>query len=158
MSWRDPFLQQAQSDYDMFRRLNDPDVPFCHRLHYLQMATEKLAKGYFCNGSSDPPPKTHFVLVRLLKTIKGRPEIWEKLGYGRQYLAFSSYIDSLLDVAGKIEQLAPVGGNFDKLNPEYPWLENGQVQCPVQYTYSEFRQTDLIRFKHFIEAIFRVVS
>jgi hypothetical protein len=157
MSWRDSFLEQARSDYEMFGRLNDGVTPFCHRLHFLRMATEKLAKGYICNETSGPPPHTHFALVRLLMTIKNRPEMREQLGYGRQYGAFSSYVDSLLPIAGRLEQLAPVGGHDDKLNPEYPWMCGGTVQCPAQYAYPEFPMTDLIKFNRFIDGVFRAL-
>ena len=83
------------------------------------MATEKLAKSYLCNPKSNPP-KTHYAFVNFLRITKRRPETREKLGYGNNYNAYSSYIDTIIDFAEKIEKLAPVGGNFDRVNPEYP--------------------------------------
>jgi hypothetical protein len=44
MSWREAFLRQAHSDYAMVLHLNEPSVSYCHRLHFLQMAAEKLGK------------------------------------------------------------------------------------------------------------------
>jgi hypothetical protein len=44
--WSDAFLTQARSDWQVFEHLYDSDFPECHALHYLQMATEKLAKAY----------------------------------------------------------------------------------------------------------------
>jgi hypothetical protein len=38
------YLQQGRSDFDIYKKL--VDVPECHRLHYLQMACEKIAKAY----------------------------------------------------------------------------------------------------------------
>lgn len=160
MNWKDSFLHQARSDYDMFNRLNrskNPEVQYCHRLHYLQMATEKLAKGYFYNGTQVPPAKTHYALGRLLRIIKGRPDFREHLGYSGNPGAFASYIDSLLPIAWSVEQLAPVGGNFDKLNAEYPWLDNGLVQCPAEYTYPEFPKTDMVKFYGLFASLFRVI-
>lgn len=123
------------------------------------MATEKLAKGYLCSGKSKPPAKTHYALVRLLKTIKGRPDIRVALGYQADYSAFATYIDSILPFAEQVEQLAPVGGNFDKLNPEYPWKSSsGTVLCPSNYCYSEFPMTDIIRFSTLIGHLVRVMT
>jgi hypothetical protein len=52
MTWREAFRQQALSDYAVFRHLTRvADIPVCHRLHYLQMATEKLAKSLLLVGN-----------------------------------------------------------------------------------------------------------
>ncbi len=42
------FHTQAQSDWDAYELLarTQPSPPFCHSLHYLQMACEKLSKAY----------------------------------------------------------------------------------------------------------------
>ena len=40
------FLAQARSDWNVYRLLSESREPSCHALHYLQMATEKLAKAY----------------------------------------------------------------------------------------------------------------
>ena len=54
MTWSDAFLRQAVSDYQMFKRLSDKrsDAAICHRLQFLQMATEKLAKSFLISDSS----------------------------------------------------------------------------------------------------------
>lgn len=39
------YLVQAQSDWNVYQFLKSQ--PICHRLHYFQMCTEKLAKAYF---------------------------------------------------------------------------------------------------------------
>ena len=57
------FLDQARSDYEIYEHLWHQNT--CHRLHYLQMCTEKLAKVYFWrNGHS--PGLNHFVFVPFL--------------------------------------------------------------------------------------------
>jgi hypothetical protein len=43
-TWQLAFLRQARSDWETYQRIDDPTWPTCHRLHFLQMATEKLAK------------------------------------------------------------------------------------------------------------------
>jgi hypothetical protein len=56
MSWRDAFFVQAWSDYAVFEIMDDNNYPRCHVLHYLQMTTEKLAKGYLCHFSVGDSP------------------------------------------------------------------------------------------------------
>ncbi len=159
MSWRDAFFRQAKSDYFVFKKLNDSKFSLCHKLHYLQMATEKLAKAYLCKPSGGPPKRTHYALVRMLKLIKGRRDIRRELGYQNDFYAYVSYIDSLLDLADKIQKLVPVGDKFDEVNAEYPWKDTaGSIQCPTTYTFPEFPKTDLVKFQALVCNLFRMVS
>ena len=77
MTWKQAFRKQARSDYDIFSEFNNATnlKPICHQLHYLQMATEKLAKSFFCDQTLEPPRKTHYGFVRLLRMLKTRPDI-----------------------------------------------------------------------------------
>ena len=127
----------------------------CQKLHYLQMATEKLAKA-FLSSPSDKPPNVHKAIVRFLQTCKSRPEIRRQLGFDNQHEAFRLYIDSILDLAGRIEDLAPVGGQ-ERLNPEYPWLDGaGSVIAPASYGFSEFGQQELLKFQNLTDSLFRI--
>lgn len=156
MTWHDAFLTQAHSDYSVFMKLNESRFPLCHKLHYLQMATEKLAKVFQCEKRNTPPPKTHLALLKMLKIIKGRQEIQKQLEF-KHKKSYKSYIDSLMSIAEQIQNLAPVGGDFEKLNQEYPW-ENpiGRVNCPAKYNYTEIKTTDLNRFKKLIVQLFQI--
>lgn len=45
--WRSAYFQQAKSDFQLFEKIvGQADVPLCQKLHYLQMATEKMSKGF----------------------------------------------------------------------------------------------------------------
>lgn len=147
-NWKEAYFEQAKSDCEMYRFLNKNKRPLCHRLHYLQMATEKLAKSYLCSSKGNPP-KTHYAFVYFLKFTKKRPDIREQFGYGNNYNAYASYIDSLINLAEKIEKLAPIGGNFDRINPEYPWKDNisGEIICPCTYYFSDFSRDELSKIQ-----------
>lgn len=156
MEWRTAFFAQAQSDYGMFRELNRGDVPMSHKLHYLQMATEKLAKAFMSPPTGDSPPKVHNILVKFLQISKGRPEIRRKLGYESNPLAYSSYINSLIGVAGQIEGLAPTAAD-ERPNPEYPWANAaGDVQCPAHYHFPEINWQEIVAFQHLTAGLFRI--
>ena len=163
MSWKDGYLRQAASDYEVYRFLNRSltltanQVAICHRLHYLQMASEKLAKAFMCQGSQKPEKLTHYVFVRFLQLTKSQRNVSRLLN--KNHSVYCSYINSLLDVAKRVEDLAPAGGNFGKLNPEYPWEDvSGTVQIPADYAFSEFSQTDLAKLQTLISDLFRIAD
>src|SRR5258708_6753972 len=62
--------QQAQSDLQLLNQFSG-SVHQCHRLHYLQMATEKLSKAYLWR-SGKSPPRSHVGFVRFLKALLDR--------------------------------------------------------------------------------------
>jgi len=158
MNWRAAYFAQAMDDYGVFREFKKrSDVRMCQKLHYLQMATEKLAKAFLSPPAGQRPPPVHSALVRFLRMSKGRPDIRRQLGYEKNYLSYCSYIDSLLGLAERIERLAPVGDK-ERLNPEYPWEEaGGNVVCPARYDFPEFERQELAEFQHLTDALFRIL-
>ena len=75
MDWRTAYLEQAKSDYAMLLKLNQEEAPLCHRLHYLQMTTEKMAKGFLTPKGGARYPKTHNALVvNFVKLAEKRPD------------------------------------------------------------------------------------
>lgn len=157
MTWKDGFLRQAKSDYEVYCTLGQSKVALCHRLHYLQMASEKLAKSFMCQGAQRPSKLTHYVLLRFLQLTRSQKNVSRLLN--TKHSVYCSQINSLLDVAKRVENLAPAGGDFGKLNPEYPWEDvSGTVQTPVEYAYSEFSPTDLAKLQTLISNLFRIAD
>lgn len=161
MTWAEAFRRQAVSDYQIFKRFSTArsDVAYCHRLHFLQMATEKLAKSFLIRTDSESPKKTHLVLVRFLRVLSGNPDIRERLKFGNNPKQFKAYIDRLIPLAARIEALAPIGGDLERLNPEYPWLNaQNEVICPADYDFHQFAPNDVMRFADFIDRLLRVTT
>ncbi|MFH1113182.1 MAG: hypothetical protein V1792_04615 [Pseudomonadota bacterium] len=160
MNWQDAFLVQAWSDYQIFQAMNESRYPVCHKLHYLQMATEKLAKGCLCEiTGNSPPQKTHFAFVRFLRYTKSHPLGKKRLGFAQKKQAYSAYVDSLIPTAYKIERLAPAGGGFSDVNPEYPWSRHdGNISCPVEYDFPEFKRHELGRIKKLLTDLFWIIG
>jgi hypothetical protein len=137
-SWRTAYFKQAMADYALFKRLLIAhDIPICQRLHYLQMTTEKLAKGFLTSKEGDPPERTHYAFANFIQLIKRTPALRRICDC--KEIQVRPYLDSLLPIATEIEELAPIG-NRDKPNPEYPWEIRGTVTAPVEY---DFKQLDL---------------
>lgn len=140
MTWREAFLLQARSDHAVFDRLGVLQVETCHRLHYFQMVTEKLSKAWLTAPTAANAPKTvHTAFVRMLQVIKSRPDVRRKLGY-TDAAAFARYVDSLLDLATRVEALAPAIAGLSRPNPEYPWRDvgTGEIHAPAAQTFAEF--------------------
>lgn len=76
LDWRTAYFMQARSDYEIFKRLVvQDDIPLCQLLHYLQMASEKFAKGFLTAPGGEPYPKTHNAFQLFVKVCRDRPEI-----------------------------------------------------------------------------------
>ena len=120
------------------------------------MASEKLAKACLCRPGGGHPGTTHHVQEKMLRVLKGRPDVRRELGFGDDYHACCAYIDSLINVARVIENLAPAGGDCGAANPEYPWTDaNGQVLCPAEYGFPEIAKTDVVKFQGLVCGLFR---
>jgi len=55
MTWHEAYMEQARSDYAVRQLLNRARVEYAHQLHYLQMFTEKFAKGFLTAPASPIP-------------------------------------------------------------------------------------------------------
>lgn len=160
MKWHEAYFEQARSDHEIFMKLNDPSVEDCHRLHYLQMTTEKLSKALMSNFSNQntAPIKTHKSVVKMLKVIKQRPEISRQLRY-RNHASFSSYINGLLPFAEQVERLAPALA-MDQENPEYPWqyLHSSDVIAPSKHSFKVFdpKSSKVGQFTNLLRSLLKI--
>ncbi|MCW5775207.1 MAG: hypothetical protein KIS87_02000 [Phycisphaeraceae bacterium] len=115
------FRTQAASDLAVFGVLLSMDeVPACHCLHYLQMATEKLGRELRTSAEQHGAEvRSHVAIVKALRLLRNRREAADALFDG-DFDAWRVYVDRVLPLVAAIERLAPaVAGNGE--NPEYPW-------------------------------------
>lgn len=142
MGWRTSFLAQARSDFDMLSILLDKElnkrqrISDCHKLHYLQMCAEKLAKGFSTDEKTKPRP-VHNALVRFIQTSKSNKGLMKTCGY-KDVKYFQEYLKSLIEIAEKVEDLVPIGKG-ERLNPEYPWQDasSGTIFIPAKCNYRD---------------------
>ncbi|MGQ9625938.1 MAG: hypothetical protein ACUVV0_03420 [Anaerolineae bacterium] len=131
--WSDAYLEQARSDWDAFEVICTSPLPDCHKLHYLQMATEKLGKALLLAGGTDLDVVrgTHRAFTRFLQIAARNHGLQRELNMTGPQL--QAHIQQLLPIAYDIERLAPAlaGGGP---NAEYPWeAPSGTVNTPVSY-------------------------
>lgn len=151
--WRSSYLEQAKSDYKMFKSIDQ--APLCHSLHYLQMTTEKLAKGFLTQPGGGRYGKTHDAFVKFLRVAKGRPEFQAVAGF-EQSNRFVAFVDSLLGIGQEIENLSPDGG--DHPNPEYPWEAGGTIYLPTEYAFPGLVLTNpkMIKLIQFVDDCLKI--
>jgi len=139
-TWKTAFLKQARSDMRVFDVLQKDDkYPYCQQLHYLQMATGKLAKAYSPEASRGRRPvPVHTAFAHFLRSYGTRAEFSRIFEMSPRQ--FRTFVESLLPAARAIENLAPAG-DVDKPNPEYPWENNNGIIAPVDYSFPELKLT-----------------
>jgi len=144
------FLDQARSDYEIYAHLSRRNN--CHRLHYLQMCPEKLAKVHVWRDGRFHGTN-HFVFVPFLRDLDLRPDFHQMFGYVDRR-RFDLQKASIFDLAQRLQNLAPAGGNIGP-NPECPWPPNMPTNGPLSYNFPEWldwnETTSGRRLKIFVE-------
>jgi hypothetical protein len=130
------FLDQARSDYETYRYLTRTRKNICHRLHYLQMSTEKLAKVYFWQRGSFPGFSHHVFVPFLRDLLTDQPSVHEWFGYRSQH-SFDLQRNAIRELALRIQNLAPAHGNNGP-NPEYPWPPANPTNSPLRHDFQEW--------------------
>jgi len=132
------FLVQARTDFAVFEMLRrQPDLPACHALHYLQMATELLGKAHA--WKQGPCANTHRAFVGFLRSLKKNRKAQKQLGFSGQTENWMHLIRKSVPLAERIEDLAPALA-LDAPNPEYPWPREAPQVAPVEHTFEIWQE------------------
>jgi hypothetical protein len=130
--WTRAYAKQALSDLDAREALVSAGCHKCHRLHFLQMAAEKVCKAYLVKTNGhDHLKKTHACVKNVL------PQLARSFfsNTNQNSAAKINRVKAVKRFAAEIEVLAPAcaeGGRED--NCEYPWEElTGDVRVPCEF-------------------------
>ncbi len=128
------FLVQARTDFVVFEFLQQQDdLPACHALHYLQMATELLGKAHAWKYGR--PTTTHRAFVGFLRSLGTNRQAQKHLGYKGRNENWAHMIRKSIPLAEHIEDLAPAL-SLDAPNPEYPWPRAAPHTAPAEYRFA----------------------
>ena len=146
-AWSIGYARQAHADFNMFQFLQNTlqsagadeaeAIEWCHRLQFLQMACEKLAKAHLCGESSDPAnfQASHAHVAGKVPDILQQTAL--RLNFGGREA--SETIRLAKQMAREIEILAPAvkrGGQRPD-NCEYPWEDgNGVLLSPLDWNFA----------------------
>lgn len=137
-AWAYAYFQQACSDWVIFLEFNQRrDIPRAQALHYLQMATEKLAKAYRLRD-------TLTNLEAILTSHVGFPEFFNTFlrspAMHREFRKRAAQLRRIQRDCGllarAVEQLAPAVDRVGHpANTEYPWADGDTIVVPIDYTF-----------------------
>lgn len=139
--WARAYAKQALSDLRTRELLVNSGTEKCHRLHFLQMAAEKICKAYLVsrNGHQNVRKSHAYVssnlpiIARNFYTSINNTEIarWE--------------MSEIQRLSREIELLAPAcdDGNLRQDNSEYPWEDGqGNIRVPCEYNFPNINDGD----------------
>jgi hypothetical protein len=136
-TWARGYARQARGEFEAFQTLErSPELPRCIRLHFLQMACEKLCKAYLCGSGTDPDElQTSHAFIAGPLPIIARQQ-FARLG-GKETTRHSQTLRQVRQLAREIELLAPTvtDGNRRPDNCEYPWENGGLLYVPIDYDF-----------------------
>lgn len=139
--WAIANARQSASDLHVYEVLQasalaPPDqIEECHRLHYLQMACEKIAKAYRFRDTSAFEENLTTSLVAFSKFI----ENFIKSSVVKQRQGFyDAWMGNVFrysrKLAEEIERLAPAVDRLESpANAEYPWWDGNRVVVPCEF-------------------------
>ena len=149
------YLLQARSDFAVFEllvRQGRADVPECYALHYLQMATEKLAKAAFLALRVPGLRRFDHVAFSLVPLHLRRRDVARGLGWS-DFRVYQTFVTRTRPVFRETDELAPAvgprldgGGPAEGPNVEYPWpVARNEETCWVVPAEHGFGLLDRLR-------------
>lgn len=154
------FLVQARSDFAVFALLRgQADLPACHALHYLQMATELFGKAHAWKHG--PRANTHRAFVGFLRSLSTNRKAQKQLDFEGRNENWEHLIRKSIPLAQGIEDLAPALAQ-DGPNPEYPWPRDAPQNAPAEHAFElwqRLQDTDAgRRFLWLVDRLFKVAE
>ena len=128
---------QAGSDLDAHEALRETDLPGCHHLHLLQMATEKLAKAISLNSSPTGFGRTHVAFSKVTGALRVHSPLAGRLGWSvAKYQHFRERAHRLMRAIEELHPQVPTDGVPDGPNVEYPWERpDGSWMAPASFRF-----------------------
>lgn len=131
------YAEQSRSDFTVYA-VHLKDAEECHRLHYLQMACEKIAKAYRLRDTKTfglDDLYSHTVFSRFIQNFLRVEEVTDR--YQAQNAKLRQIERFARSLAAEIEKLAPaVDRDLTPANAEYPWEDGGAVSVPCRHRYA----------------------
>jgi hypothetical protein len=138
--WSRAFASQAISDLDARSLLAHAGAAKCHRLHFIQMAAEKLCKAFLIQANGYRTMKlTHTVVDKHLAFVVS--SVLAKEGYSSSVM--KARLRGVRLLGREIEILSPAcdADGVREDNSEYPWQTTaGLVQIPHEYSFPNLNE------------------
>jgi hypothetical protein len=138
--WVVAFARQADADFKAWQGYQQyPEVVECHKLLFLQMACEKLCKGYLVKNGAHVAAieKSHAYIAKPLPVVIAAEIVFRK----KNLAAMNWVMQHVRHLAREIELVNPALDANGKrpANCEYPWEVSGQVFSPLDHSFGASR-------------------
>jgi len=155
----DACAEQSRSDFTVYR-IHLQNAEECHRLHYLQMACERIAKAYRLRDTQtlmEADLYSHVVFSRFIQSFLRTQQLKERY---RSQDAKRRHIERYArGLAEGIEKFAPaVGREQTPANAEYPWINGRVVSVPTHYHYPVTAELAALAGQNFLGLIETVIE
>jgi hypothetical protein len=142
--WSNAYAHQAKADLMTYQALEGLrseavfgwSIPACHKLQFLQMACEKLAKAHLCTRGTAPASLqgSHAYISKTLPVVIRQ----EMIAVNLRGNSAKNLVSAASRLAQEIELLAPsvrrAGQRPD--NCEYPWEDaHGRIHAPLSWSF-----------------------
>lgn len=164
LEWSKAYAQQGRSDLEVYERLVEwskeqtkPQISSCHRLHYLQMASEKIAKAYRLRDPHDSLSTlltSHVATTEFIRKYLSSPDM--KRRYEGKNEQLGEFLKEMKHAASEIEKLAPaVDREKAPHNVEYPWSDGARISIPCQsrFPIEDLPPTSLPKFVNILKEV-----
>lgn len=136
--WARAYARQASSDWDLWLHLNgDASTPRCQALHFLQMATEKIAKAYRFRDTEtkqDDLLTRHVGFQKFIRVFLSSPRVTQE--FDDRTAQLKNLRAQCNQLAGEVEKLAPAVDRTGRpQNAEYPWCDGDDLTVPRDYEF-----------------------
>lgn len=154
--WAVAYANQAHADFQAWNFLNlkGNELPSRQKLHFLQMACEKLGKA-FVYWSGETPASIQASHVYIAKQV---PRIFRELllKFGENPKERQFFLKHVRHIAREIELLSPAvdDGGRRPDNCEYPWVDElKRIHVPAQTSFGVLRLIDQPTGRKFLKLI-----
>jgi hypothetical protein len=154
--WSRAYAKQGASDLAIYKHLcTRADVQNCHRLHYLQMAGEKIAKAYqfrYTKRLVVDLLSQHVALKEFVNDYCSSKSM--KARYAGREAQLQETRQGLLHLATEVEKLAPaVDREKSPTNAEYPWTNGVDLTVPCEAAYSIMSSFNDSVWRNFVQVL-----
>ena len=141
-AWARAFANQALSDLHAHEILAGSDADKCHRLHFLQMAAEKICKAHLidANGYEAMKP-VHCIVAKHLPIIIRQLLVQhhQKNSVIRQRVKFAKHLGVEIDI---LSPSCKAAGTHEE-NSEYPWSwADLSIGIPCTFSFPNIDEND----------------
>jgi hypothetical protein len=157
--WGDAYARQGRSDWSAYIQLGRLHIERCHRLHFLQMACEKIAKAYrfrYTATAAEGLLSRHTGFARFMNAFLLSPTIAGE--FRGKTAALQSLRARVRVIAQEVERLAPaVARENSPSNAEYPWEHEGRVVVPCDFEFPNLSFLEEASGRTFLNLVSRAV-